>query len=282
MRFTNRLLTLTTAGALACLGGQVATVSHAAAATACDDGGGNEYMEVPILSSPITLAAEVGDGYSLLDPHVGLCFGTNSEAANAAGQPELAGGAIFVDALNPASNDGFSTGAAVLWDTNSDIRAGAVVGATPTYTVQPGGTGGGQTITVNLPFSLCVGPCTTNPGVSPYTTGLVVGSLTQVPPPTGGQSAAYQLNSVCLYVDGVQVDCLAGPTAGATTGGAPGLFIADGGPCLNSLCLPVTGNSTIGLSPAQEATLYVPGLNPIPIGTGRVCYQATSSSPACP
>src|SRR5438445_9329738 len=110
MRCIRRLVTITAASSLACLGLVSGPVSHAFAATGCDDGAGNEWMEVPIFRAPIPLAAEIGDGGTPTNVHVGLCYGTNSEAQNTAGQPEVVGGATFIDVLNPASNDGFPTG----------------------------------------------------------------------------------------------------------------------------------------------------------------------------
>jgi hypothetical protein len=257
------------AGALA-----VIPATHAFAATGCDDGGGNEYREVSIAGGPnsaipgmpFTLAAEIGDGGTLLDPHVGVCFGTNTEAQNSAGQPEAAGGAIFIDALNPASNDGFSTGANLLWDSNSNVKAPAETTTTPTYAIVPGPAGTtGDTIALSIPFSVCFGPCSGGtPGLNP--TGLLVGQLAPAPQP--GIGIGYTLSSLVVYVNGVTVASFGGVSlAGAYVDpfGAieQTLDFSQGGPCTAVACEPqgyigTTGNNLVGFTVLGVPFNYAP------------------------
>jgi hypothetical protein len=282
MRLKRHLLTITAAGGLAAAGLALAAPTHVlagpanSASTVCDDhAGAIEGTEVTILDSPITLALEVGGSGNNLSGHAQLCWSTTPEGSSG---PELSGGSIALDApgFNAPGTD----------SVNCYPDPATPVAASCSFMTTPSVSANGSNLTVTLPFGICAGvgtcPTVSNPGPAPDATGVIVGSITQVPPPPGGQSAAYQLTSVCVTVDSVVVECASGPVAGATTGAAPSLFIADGGPCVNAICLPVTGNSTIGVSPAQEATIYLPGFAPIPLGTGRVCYQATSTSPACP
>ena len=156
-------------------------------------------------------------------------------------------------------------------DSGSSVGATCDVGTSPSVALS------GSSLTLYLPFTVCtgVGPCVANPnmGFLPYTTGVVVGTFSAVPAPTGGTSAAYQFSLLCLYVDGVQLDCVAPVAAGATTTGQlPTLFLAG----LQS------SNATVAVTTAREGTLYIPGLPAIPLTTPGVCVQQSPTAPPCP
>jgi hypothetical protein len=268
MRLRSRLLSITAAGGLVALALGVGPATHAFAATACDDSIGNEYKEVSIAGGPnsaipgmpFTLAAEIGDGGTLLDPHVGVCFGTNTEAQNAAGQPEAAGGEVFIEALNPASGDGIHTGAALFWDPNSNVKANTTASTAPTYALNPGPAGTtGDTITLSIPFTVCFGACTaTGTNVNP--TGLLVGQL--VPQVEPGLGVGYQLSTLQVWANGVLLVSAPPSTTGAYVNPfgavAQSLNLSQGGPCIVGTCLPDGYVETTGSSIAGFQILGVP------------------------
>jgi len=289
MRRRSRLLSITAAGGLALAGLAVAPLTHAFAATGCDDTAGNEYKEVSIAGGsnsaipgmPFTLAAEIGDGGTVLDPHVGVCFGTNTEAQNAAGQPEVAGGAIFIDALNPASNDGFSTGANLLWDSGSNVKAPAEATTTPSYAIVPGPAGGtGDTIALSIPFTVCFGPCSGSaPGLNP--TGLLVGQLAPAPEP--GIGIGYSLQSLDVYVNGAlvfheQPTTVAGAYVDPFGAVEESLNFSQGGPCSSGVCVPqgyvgTTGSNLVGFT--------VMGF-PVSVAPPKACPYYNPNTDYCP
>jgi hypothetical protein len=265
----NRLVTFGVAGSLACLGAGLAPVGHVHAATICDDGGGNEWKEVNLMGplgslAPISLAAEIGDGGSPANLHVGLCYGTNSEAQNAAGQPELAGGYTIVDVLNPTSNDGAPTAVGMGWDPNSTLQFNWRAGTAPTYTVTPGAVG--DTISISIPIGICLAGCNTTPvGVGP--TGVLVYQLTPQPEP--GIGLGYTLTGVQVAVDGITlVNQNVGPTGAYVNPFVSVLKSLDptqGGPCVAGVCVPkgyvetsapVAGIQLLGLTVDVPKCLY--------------------------
>jgi hypothetical protein len=280
MGLKRKALSLTAAATLASalLGGPI----HAAAGSIawCNDGDTTTY-DVPLWQGgfgvPLWLGIETGafNGYP---GHVAICA---SETPPGSTSPETFGGGSFVNVDAPYNGPYVFT-AGTQSDSGAAVQANTYTDANPTLTAQSGGTSGGQQLTVSIPVAVCAGVCypAPIPGAGLSTTGAIVGTIQQVPAPSGGQSAAYQLTGLCLVVDGIQ-DCLAGPAIGATTGTLPALVVDSGGPCLNGLCLPFTGSSTIGVTPAQVATVYLPDMAPIPVDTGGVCYQSTTQSPPC-
>jgi hypothetical protein len=234
--------------------------------------------------TPYTLAFEVGTGGSyqgdpnaLLQPHVGLCYSTSPDGTTT---PETTGGIIYFSGSQPGSNP-YTFQAGSSSDPNAAITANAFVFTQPSYTVNAGGTNGGQVLTLNLPVAVCPGPCD-SPGTAPYTTGAIVGTLQQES--ASGISAAYQLSSLCLYVDGTQVptpECNnATFLGGVTTTGSSPVDTTPLGGCGALVC----GPGYIGLSGAQLATVYIPG-TPIAVpvyGEGKCIYRAQSGPPPSP
>jgi hypothetical protein len=280
MGLKRKALSLTAVATLA--GAALTGPIHAAAGsiTWCNDGD-SSTDDVPLWQGgfgvPLWLGIETGafNGYP---GHVAICA---SETPPGSTAPETFGGGGFVNVDAPY-NGPYVFDAGTQSDGGAAVAANTYTDANPTLSVQPGGATGGQQLVVTIPVAVCAGVCypAGPPGSGLGTTGAIVGTVQQLPPPAGGHSAAYQLTGLCLYADGLQ-DCLSSPVVGATTGTLPSLVVNAGGPCLNGLCLPFTGNSTIGVTPAQLATVYVPDMAPIPVDSGGVCYQSTTQSPPC-
>jgi hypothetical protein len=243
----------------------------------CSDNMGNPgRIEIPILTSPVTLGIEIGppNGQGVIPQHVHICYSTTPTGSSGS---ELTGGNITVNPLNVGSN---GVGVECIPDDNAQGVTVDCSGSTyPTYTVNPGGTNGGQVITVSIPFSICVGQCAND---ELNTTGLIVGTITQAP--AGGATAAYRLSAVCVMVDGIPLtDCtndVFGYTGATATGTSP-TNISSQGPCVLEQCLPLFGTSYVGTTGNQLATIWLFGI-PIPVYGQHTCiYQADAGTP-CP
>ena len=208
-----------------------------------------------------------------------VCYGTG-----APGDSKAAGGLTSV-AVVPWSN-GVSIGANNYSDGNAAVQANVSAYAWPTYYYSTGGTGGGQSLTFTMPVGICPGPCHPSIQLTDGQTGILVGTVSQVPPGSGGTSAAYRVDNLCVKVDGVTVlgNC-DGPfldnTGITTTGTNPtNAPPSTPGPCVVSVCAP--SYNSIGTTGNQIATLYVPGLGSVPVYGVHTClYQKDASTP-CP
>jgi hypothetical protein len=251
--------------------------AHAGTGTSgyCNDDVGGE-VEIPIITDPITLAVEIGTNDQFAHPvHAGICYSTTREGYTGS---ELTGGFISIDA-DPQGSNPFAGFGCVPDDNTQGAEVNCNVRTTPTYTVNQGGANGGQVITVSIPFSVCVGQCVND---ALNTTGLIVGTIAQQP--SGGTSAAYQLSSLCAYVDGIQVSpaCSNGIlSTGVTTTGASPTNINSQGPCVLEQCLPLFGTSYVGTTGNQLATIWIAGIA-IPLYGEHTCaYNADAGTP-CP
>ncbi len=243
MTFTRRLLTIAMATGVATTALAVAAPAGAHAAGPsqyCNDGLGNEWREIPIITSPVLVAIEIGSDGTPLNPYVAVCYGTAPEGSTS---PQAAGGYVAVDA-NPYGNTP-SVSAASVSDPNSAEQLNLGGGAAPTYTLTPGPAGStGDTVNFAIPVAICSGQClNANPAVNP--TGLIVGQLTPQAGPAGSVGAAYQLTSLDVYVDGIQVAGSTLEVGGAfvNTSQAGYSLRSDpvNGPCALSVCAPIYG-----------------------------------------
>lgn len=250
-------------------------VASASASHACNDGWGNE---IQLLSGDFGLPIWLGVQY--LDDGTGasyICYGTG-----APGSPKTLGGMLRV---------GPTTGTGVHvrnWsDDNSALQAELSAWAQPTYTVDPGGyTAGGQEITFEIPFGICSGTaCYDNPPGDVATTGFILGRIGKHYEP-GGISAAYYVDQLCLIVNGIEVtncgESVDLPGATITNNDPVNVGTGDDtpGPCLVGVCIPSI--DYVGTSGQKLATIYAPGLNPIPVYGVRVCLFQANSSTQCP
>src|SRR5579884_1152539 len=172
MAFKRHLLSLTAAGSLALVarGRDCAGRSGEVSAT-CDDGQ-NGNMEFPILSSPAELAFEIGSNGNLASGHFALCYSTTQENTSA---PETAGGVVFVDA--PGNGYPGSDTLGCISDPSTPVAVNCSFSTTPTVSES------GSNLTLTIPFSVCAGvgtcPTLSNPGNAPYTTGAIIGTISQ-------------------------------------------------------------------------------------------------------
>lgn len=210
--------------------------------------------------------------------HVALCYATG-----APGNPKTIGGAADVNVV-PRS-DGADVQFGNHSDTNSANQVNFSAYTTPTYSLSPGGTGGGQSLTFTIPVVVCSGPCQPTAQPADGTSGVIVGTISQTPTSSGGSSAAYGLTGLCIQVDGATVvgNCTTrfGDAGATTTGTSPvNSNPTTPGPCLLSLCAP--NYEYIGTTGNQLGTVYIPGLGPIPVSGVHTCvYQKDSATP-CP
>jgi hypothetical protein len=273
MRLRTRALACTAAGAVAITGlvslGSIHALAGSGFSTVCNDnnppagwtGAYGVGDDIPLIggpygaggsAAPITLGVEISTAGSL---HVALCYSTSPYASTTG---EATGGAIAVDLLNPPSwsNQGGNTAAASCNpDQNPQGAALACLVATkPTYSITPGSSGqSGDTITVNVPFTVCLGGCTSS-GVSVNPTGVFVAQL--VPAAEPGIGVGYQMGASQVWVDGLLVGAgPVGPTgAYVNPFGAivQSLDFSQGGPCLVGVCVPkgyveTTGTPVAGI-----------------------------------
>lgn len=121
--------------------------------------------------------------------HVGLCYGTA-----APGDAKAAGGHTAVTVL-PTSN-GANVNAYNASDANAANQNNVSATALPTYSLSPGGTGGGQALTVAIPFTFCSGPC--QPSTQPLDgqSGVIVGTVSP-PRPAPAAPAPPTASRVC-------------------------------------------------------------------------------------
>ncbi len=242
MGLKSRVLSLTAGAGLAVsMAVGVSPVAHAAGPSQyCNDGAGNEWKEIPIITSPVVIAMEIGSAGSPLNPHVAVCYGTAPEGTTA---PQAAGGYVTVDA-NPYSNP-LWVGAASLSDSNSAEQINVGTGVTPTYSLSQGPAGStGDTIQFAVPIAVCSGQCLNqNPAVNP--TGLIVGELVPEAGPPGSVGAAYQLSTLSVYVNGTSVAAEEFQVGGAfvNTNQVGYSLTSDpvNGPCVLTACAPIYG-----------------------------------------
>jgi hypothetical protein len=244
----------------------------------CDDDPTGGDKQIPILSSPITLALEVGHDGSLANPHVEVCYATTPESYSGG---ETAGGAIGayalcqdcyapIEAYSYPDNEGPSVqvnGVADLWY--------------PTFTVTPGPAGTtGDTITVDIPVLVCSGQCYVYGSEHAGSTGLLVGRLQGQPAP-GQYGVSYQLTSLQLWVNGAKVLDLTPAQAGAGLnpfGQVSESLGSPGSPCLLGVCAPIGGYvETTGAAPLL--VLQVGG-STVPVGVPKTCLY--SNNAPCP
>ncbi len=267
---------------LALLGGLLAVSPFTpakAASEVCTDGwpGLSRQLVSGDFGLPLWLGVESGvlNGQP---GHVGLCYGTA-----APGDDKAVGGHSSVSVL--PSTTGATAGAHNNSDPTAAIQANWSAYAYPTYSVTPGGTGGGQALTFTVPVFVCVGPC--QPGTQPLdgTNGVLVGTISPTPTDTSGISAAYRVSSLCIQVDGNTMvgDCSAGigDTGVTTTGTSPvNAMPAAPGPCVLSACAP--SYDYVGTTGSQIATVYIPVVGPVPVYGVHTCLYQRNASTSCP
>jgi hypothetical protein len=278
------LRTITAAGSLSltlCAGAAIGAplAAHAAGTSQyCNDGLGNEYREVTILTTPITLAVEIGSGGSLLNPNVGICYATSPEGTTS---PQTAGGSFAVAGNPYGSNPTIGVGSTS--DSNSAEQVNGGANATPTYSITPGPAGStGDVISVTIPFTVCLGPCTgTGTGLNP--TGVLVGQLVPVAQP--GIGVGYTLQSLDVFVNGTVVfheapTTLAGAYVNPFGAVEESLDISQGGPCTGIACVP---QGYVGTTGANYAGISILG---VPVNVGgpltKQCVYWNPSTNRCP
>ena len=188
-----------------------------------------------ILTNPVTLGAQIGTapGAHGAQDYVGLCYATSSTSSSGS---EATGG-VFQVGLTPSTSSP-QADVLCLADSSTTIALSCdnQVATTPTY-----GTGPGDTITVSIPFVVCVDVCVSGT-VGVNETGLIVGSIGACANSPPSVEECLQLNQFTLCVDGVPV-----ATAGDAEVGAginPGAFSDDlygGEPCVLGVCPPLSG-----------------------------------------
>lgn len=138
------------------------------------------------------------------------------------------------------------------------------VGLSPSYTVTPAGPGEtGATITVSLPYQICVGDGNCVQSTVPVSsTGTIIGTLAPAPGPVGSVGAGYRLTKLEVRANGLTIlnsDVVLG-----------GVFVDDndpltlpavgGAPCiLGTICVGPTGSFGLNGSDPQ-ITVTVPVL----------------------
>ncbi|HVF75606.1 MAG TPA: hypothetical protein VM938_11205 [Acidimicrobiales bacterium] len=222
-------------------------------------------LEIPILPSPVYLAATVNPLYS----HVELCYRAGP-AAGAIGtivgpnRPNPTGAVAWVYC---ASDPGVSQ------PVNCDaLNSVSTTPNTSGTSVSPSG----AFIGFEIPFQVCLVTAANCNGGSPelLATGVAVGGLAPVTGPPGSVGAGYGLSFVEVWLNGSMVYRQTGAGAGAFgTPGVPGLSTPTLGstpPCvIGGLCLDgklaVTGATT-------TVTLVLPtGTTPVPITVPSAC-----------
>jgi hypothetical protein len=273
------LLTLTAAAGLAATGLAVAAPTHVFAQPSqnCNDGGGNEYREIPLITSPVVLAIEYGANNSALYPSIGICYVTSPWGTTT---PETAGGMVWLHP-NPYSNPAEPVFVGSASDPNAAVQANGTATLDAGYSITPGGAGStGNTITLNIPFSVCVGPCTgSGAGLNP--TGVLVGQLTPTPQP--GIGAGYALQSLQVWVNGSLIlnetpTTVAGAYVDPFSAVEQSLDFSQGGPCSSGVCVPkgyagTTGNNLVGFT--------VLGV-PVNIAPPKTCPYYNPNTSYCP
>jgi hypothetical protein len=283
MAFRHRMVSITAAAGLVGLGTVGLPAARALAGPSgapsgnCNDGAGDEVKEVPLLTSPVTLAVEIGAFGSAVD-HVGICYSTTAEGSSG---PEAAGGDVAYY-IGPTDSDPLPIAVGNSSDPGSAVQATAGSFDSPAYTVSPGGGSGGQVVTVFIPVSVCASQC-----VAPTlgTTGVMVGTLSKPHVVVGGTNQDYELTGLCVLVDGAPLnDCSSSLIIGGlTTTGTSPLNVEKGGPCVGAACLPIFGDSYVGTTGNQLATIYLPVLGTaIPVNGVHTCVYHTPSTNPCP
>lgn len=191
---------------------------------------------------------------------VGLCYNTGSLS------PGTAGGFVAVN-VAPAPT-GYGAGGSLFCTSDPGVRQPVTcdqpfsVNATPVYTTSSG------TITLSVPFAVCLGGCA---GASPNLgkTGVAVGTLSPIPAPSGFTGAGYALTSVEIWVDGMLVFSrgavvLGGafvdynvPSVSTPTVGSTGVCIT-GGVCLAGMLGVGSSTQTVQLVVPTSGTTSVP------------------------
>jgi hypothetical protein len=268
---------------LALLGGLLALSPFAPAkanpsAWCSDPGPGNPHVQLVSGDFGLPLWLGVESGADTGSPGlVNLCYGTG-----APDDSKTLGGTLGVE-VKPRSG-GVDVHAHNAPDDNSALSNSVTVFSWPTYSVSPGGTGGGQALTFTIPVAVCSGPCLPTTQPADGQSGVIVGTISQAP--AGGTSAAYRVDNLCVQVDGATVlgrcDGQILDDAGVTTTGTAPVSAVPGtpGPCVVGACAP--SFDSIGTTGRQLATLYVPGLGTVPVYGVHTClYQENASTP-CP
>ena len=223
-----------------------------------------------VLTTPVTVAAIVTGSTSA--PAVQVCYSTTPDGQTGG---EATGGSVLVGAT--------LTGTTVTTTAqcSPDPSANITVGCNPTGSVAPtyaltGPSASGATISVSIPFQLCVGQCA---GAAPSTglTGVVVGQLQPLTPPTGTTGVGYQLTGVTVYVAGTAVP-VGGTTAGAYTNPNQVAYsLVPSSPCLLGECLPLTGYVETTGGPLL---VVVSPLGSLPVAVPATCLY--NNGMACP
>ncbi len=269
---------------------------------ACSDNTGGEWIEQTIISNPVFLAFEVGDGGTQGQPfpsvenlHVAVCYSDTPGT-----QPSsLAGG--FVTVVGPQVGNGQPTnpilGYACINDSNTVIQPQC--GFNLSATITPGSgpcTACGATVAVSVPVAICIGgvivgahqvgtTCSGTPTlqdtVGVGATGLIVSSLTLNPGPNGTLGATSPTTT--LYVDGISEPLTAGAGVGLGTVGAGTTNGANTAICLGPLGCPGAWAATSG-APLAWLVLPVVGTVPVnPVGAPNPeCFEINSACPAPP
>lgn len=268
------------AGAVAMSAGLIIAIPHAAFAGTgssqfCSDGAGNDDLPLTV-TDPITVGVEVLSAPADLDAAVAVCYSTTPTGYTGS---ETTGGYVFLRTRKTTSPP--PVWGACIPDTNTaGLSLGCTFDVTPTYSVTPGPAGStGDTITVAVPFAVCVGQCEgASPGLLP--TGVIVGTLEPIPGP--GTGAAYQVTSVQVYVNGAQVYSHEGVPVGAYLNpfGQVEQNLSSSGPCVLSVCAPLAGYVEVtGQQPLL--VLYLPDGTILPVTPPKQCLYANPST-ACP
>lgn len=232
--------------------------------------------DVPILTGEggVWLAAEVGG------KHLSLCISTANPQSTTT--PEAVGEDITVNILGgDGANDPNTVDALCLPDSTANgVVATCQAATAPSASVSPGPAGTtGDVVTVNVPFTLCLGQECQRPQAGLAATGLLVGQLTPVAEP--GIGAGYQLSSLSAYVNGIQVFA-ASPNAGAFVDPfaaiAENLDTSQGGPCLVGNCVPDGYVETTGTAPIAGVQLLGQSF---PVTVPRQCVYSNPNG-QCP
>jgi hypothetical protein len=158
------------------------------------------------------------------------------------------------------------------------------VATNPTVTQTPGPPGStGETLTVNIPFTVCFGACNTG-STTLGSTGLFVGQLTQVATP--GLGVGYQLSLLQVYVNGILVENLQNAAVWAYVNPfgavAQSLSLPQGGPCVVGVCTPGAGVPTGYVMTTNNPVVgfAIPGVGTFNVPIGHVCLYNNGMS--CP
>jgi hypothetical protein len=263
MRLRHKLLVLAPAFALATAGFAAVVPGQALAGVGYSQECNDNYpsgSEIHLLTWPITLAVESPDfAGGTVPTYLQVCYSTTPYGTTSTPSE---GGVFDVYVAYP----GFGTGAACANDPASVLIVNCAAGANPSATFTPGA-GGGGTITLAIPFNLCLntnlvpstGGCF---GTTPTLggTGVIVGTFALTPPPPGySTGGGFTLTGLTADVNGTSVSLLGGTTQAGVNPAVVGAGTAPGTIplCLLGVCAP---GFWVGEQPISAAAVVVDGI----------------------